>query len=488
MLRKGIIRPSSSPFASPVLLVHKKDGSWHFCVDYRQLNSITVKNKHPMPIVEELLDELAGAAWFTKLDLLAGYHQIRISEGDEFKTAFRTHHGLYEFLVVPFGLTGAPGTFKGVMNKAVRPVFRKGVVVFMDDILVFNTTLEGHISQLRAVLQLLRDNNMVLKRSKCEFARNKVEYLGHVISAEGVSTDPTKVEAVQNWPVPTTVRALWVFLGLTGYYRRFIQHYGVISRPLMELLKKGVIFQWTLVTDKAFQLLKTAMIQAPVLAVPNFNETFVLETDACKDGVGAVLMQQGHPVAYLSKALSHKNRALSTYEKECLAILMAVDKWRPYLQHQHFVIRTDQQALLHLTEQHLSTGIQHKAFVKLMGLNYTIQYKKGITNAAADALSRHEHDAPLLAISAAIPSWLETLVTGYSEDPADQKLLQELSLTTTNDQGYSLDNGVIHYKNRIWVGHNLLAQQHILQSLHASALGGHSGVLATYQRVKKLFA
>lgn len=420
MLRAGIIRPSTSPFAAPVLLVRKKDGSWRFCVDYRQLNAITVKNKHPMPVVDELLDEIAGAKWFTKLDPLSGYHQIRVADEDVFKTAFRTHQGLYEFLVMPFGLSRAPGSFQGMIHKVLEPLLRHGVLAFMDDILVHTATLEEHVRRLREVLQLLRDNELVIKRSKCAFAQNKIEYLGHVISEEGVATDPAKVEAVQSWPTPASVRAVRGFLGLTGYYRKFIQHYGVISRPLTELLKKGTMFQWTPQAETAFQLLKEAMIAAPVLAVPDFHQPFVLETDACKDGIGAVLMQHGHPVAYLSKGLCPKNQALSTYEKECLAILMAVEKWRPYLQHQRFTIRTDQQALLHLSDQRLNTGIQHKAFVKLMGLEYTIQYKRGIANAAADALSRRDHHQALLAISSAVPAWLETLVTSYEEDASSK--------------------------------------------------------------------
>jgi hypothetical protein len=212
-----------------------------------------------------------------------------------------------------------------------------------------------------------------------------------------------------------------------------------------------------------------------------------VETDACQSGVGAVLMQQGHPVAYLSKALSPRNQALSTYEKECLAILMAVEKWRSYLQHKEFVIRTDQKSLLHLTEQRLGIGMQHKAFIKLMGLQYTIQYKKGITNAAADALSRCQHSSELLAISAAVPSWLDKLVSGYTDDASTKKLWTELSLSGTNAEGFELRDGVIRKKGRVWVGGNSVAQQHILQALHDSGIGGHSGTLATYQRIKKLF-
>jgi len=259
MLSQGFIRLSTSPFASPVLLVRKKDGSRRFCIDYRMLNAITVKNKYPMPIVDELLDELAGACWFTKLDRLSGYHQIRMAEGEEFKTAFRTHQGLYEFLVMPFGVTGGPSTFQGVVNFTFDDLLRKGVLLFMDDILVHTKTLEEHIKLLKEVFRKLQEHQFVIKRSKCVFAHQKLEYLGHIIGADGVATEPSKVATVAAWPVPNNLKQLRGFLGLTGYYRKFIQNYGIISRPLIELLKKGLIFQWTPQADKAFTLLKQAI-------------------------------------------------------------------------------------------------------------------------------------------------------------------------------------------------------------------------------------
>jgi hypothetical protein len=254
------------------------------------------------------------------------------------------------------------------------------------------------------------------------------------------------------------------------------------------MLKKGVQFQWTPVTAQAFRALQQALIDAPVLVVPDFTQPFVIETDACQTGVGAVLIQKDHPIAYLSKSLCSKNQALSTYEKECLVILMAVDKWRPYLQQQEFTIRTDQKSLLHLTEQRLTTGMQHKAFVKLMGLTDKIQYKKGTTKTAADALSRRIHSETFMAISSAEPTWLQMLVEGYDDDPETNKLWEELTLTGSNDKGYTLEQGVIRFRGRIWVGKNNIAQQHITQALHASGIGGHSCVLATYQRIKRMFA
>lgn len=242
----------------------------------------------------------------------------------------------------------------------------------MDDILVYSSTLAEHHEHLSQVFSILQEHKFLIKRSKCVFAPQELEYLGHIISAKGVATKPTKVQTVINWPTPNTLKHLRGFLGLTGYYRRFIRHYGMISRPLTQLLKKGVQFQWTPAAKEAFQLLKHALTQAPVLAVLDFSKQFVLETDASDHGIGAVLMQDGHPISYLSKAFCDKNKALSAYEKECMAILLAVDKWRSYLQHQEFLIRTDHCSLLYLTEQKASTKLQQKALLKLMDLQFKI--------------------------------------------------------------------------------------------------------------------
>jgi hypothetical protein len=406
MLQQGIIQPSVSPFASPVLLVLKKDKTWRFCVDYRHLNAITIKNRFPLPIIEELIDELAGAKWFTSLDLRAGYHQIRMKPEDECKTMFKTHHGHYEFRVMSFGLTGAPATFQNTMNTMLAPVLRKGVLVFIDDILIYSKDLPEHARLLCQVFELLHAHELKVKRNKCTFARQQLVYLGHVISVEGVSTDPKNITAVMKWERPCNVKQVCGFLGLAGYYRKFVRNFGQISCPLTELLKKDHVFQWTAQTKAAFRTLQQALVSAPVLAIPDFTKPFVIETDASDGGVGVILSQDGHPISYLSRALGPKKQGLSAYEKEFLAILLAVDHWRPYLQVQKFLIQSDHRSLASLDEQRLHTPWQRKALTKLLGLSYRIVYKPGQENGAADALSRHTNGAELATISVAVPKWL----------------------------------------------------------------------------------
>ncbi|XP_074278160.1 uncharacterized protein LOC141601756 [Silene latifolia] len=291
MLDRGVIQQSCSPFASPVVLVGKKDGSWRLCVDYRELDKKIIKDKFSIPVVDELIDELAGATVFSKLDLRAGYHQLRIHDSDVYKTAFKTHSGHYEFLVMPFGLTNALASFQSWMNYIFKPLLRKHVLVFFDDILVYNNNLEDHVNHLKQVFDLMQQHSLYAKPSKCYFAIDKVEYLGHFISAKGVETDPQKIAAVENG----------------------------ISKPLTDQLKKEG-FSWGSEAQLAFEKLKRALVIAHVLAVPDYSKTFVVETDVSQSGIGAVLMQYDHPLAYISKTLGPKWQRLSVYEKELLAL------------------------------------------------------------------------------------------------------------------------------------------------------------------------
>ena len=292
LLDKGFIRPSYSPWGAPVLFVKKKDGTLRMCIDYRELNKLTIKNKYPLPRIDDLFDQLKGAANFSKIDLRSGYHQLRIKDNDVPKTAFRTRYGHYEFLVMPFGLTNAPAAFMDLMNRVFAQYLDKFIIVFIDDILVYSKTPEEHEEHLRVTLQLLRDSKLYAKFSKCDFWLSKVHFLGHVVSKEGVSVDPAKVEAVSKWAAPTSVTEIRSFLGLAGYYRRFVEGFSKIAAPLTALTRKGKKYEWTEKCDKSFQELKNRLTTAPTLTLPTEDEDFVIFSDASKLGLGAVLMQK----------------------------------------------------------------------------------------------------------------------------------------------------------------------------------------------------
>lgn len=477
LLSKGMIQPSCSPYASPIILARKKTGDWRLCIDYRHLNSLTIKNKYPLPVMDELLDELQGAVWFTSLDLSSGYHQIPMDPKDIPKTAFQTHNGHFEYKVMPYGVTGGPTTFQLTMNSVLAPLLSKCVVVFIDDILIFSKNWDDHLLHIRTVFSILDQNQFKVNLSKCSFAQQKLHYLGHVISHEGVATDPTKVIAIKSWPTPRNAKDIRSFLGLAGYYRKFIKNFGIISRPLTNLLKKGQLFVWHADHETSFKVLKEALVTTPVLALPDFTKQFEIETDVCDKGVGAVLHQAGHPIAFVSKALGPRHLGLSTYEKECLAILMAVDHWRQYLIGSEFIIRTDQRSLVHLDDQRLTTPWQQKALTKLLGLRYQICYKQGLTNTVADALSRVQF-GQLLAVTVLQPAWLQLVTASYDKHSDTAPILQMLAVQSSSGN-YTIKDGLLFYKDRILIPSKSEFPRKIFLNFHASPIGGHSGFVVT---------
>ncbi|GKC93808.1 putative reverse transcriptase domain-containing protein, partial [Tanacetum coccineum] len=300
---RGFIRPSTLPWGAPVLFVKKKEGSFRMCIDYRELNKLTVKNCYPLPRIDNLFDQLQGLSVYSKIDLRSGYHQLRVRDEDIPKTAFRTRYGHYEFQVMPFGLTNAPAVFMDLINRVCKPYLDKFVIVFIDDILIYSCNKEEHADHLRIILELLKKEKLYAKFSKCDFWINIMQFLGHVIDSQGIHIDPAKIEAVKNWASPTTPTEIRQFLGLASYYRRFIKDFSKIAKSLTELTQKNKKYIWGEDQESAFQLLKQKLCEARILALPEGNDDFVVYCDASLQGLGAVLMQREKVIAYASRQL-----------------------------------------------------------------------------------------------------------------------------------------------------------------------------------------
>ncbi|WVY92398.1 hypothetical protein V8G54_031486 [Vigna mungo] len=449
MLQDGLIVRSNSPFSSPIVLVKKKDGTWRFCTDYRAVNAITVKDSFPIPTVDELIDELHGARFFSKLDLRSGYHQIRMKEEDRYKTAFQTHQGHYEWLVMPFGLSNAPATFQCLMNDVFRGLLRKFVL-------------------------LLFHHQLYVCLSKCSFGLQNVDYLGHSVPGSGLSMDKDKVAVVMDWPVPINIKQLRGFLGLTKYYKRFIREYASIAAPLTNMLKKDN-FQWTKEALTALDSLKIAMTQAPVLALPDFEKPFTLETNASSLGIKAVLSQDNHPIAFFSKKLTPTLQKKSAYTREFYAITEAIAKFD--------TICWDINFLRSLTDQAIQTPEQQAWLHKLLGYDFTIEYKPGKDNIAADSLSRSFHMAwsqPRFPIIARIKQAL-------LHDTKLAKIMELYLTQKNNDPHYWVSDGLLYWKGRLVLPDDLDLQQQIVHECHNSLIGGHAGYTRTLAHVLAQF-
>ena len=387
LLDLGYIVPSSSPFGCPVLFVGKKDGGLRMCIDYRALNRITIQNKWPLPRIDDLFDQLRGAKVFTALDLMSGYHQLRIHPDDEDKTAFVTPFGHYQYKVLCFGLTNAPATFQECMSRTFKDQVNKFVLVYMDDIIIYSRTAAEHLEHLRVVLQILRENQFYCKKSKCQFALPEMLYLGHTVSEKGIAVDPKKTAKVAGWLEPTTKLELQRFLGLTNYFRKFIPKYAEMVASLTNLTRKKCEWNWDTSCQHAFDKVKQALVTPPLLAFPDPQQPYQVVTDASCVGIAAVLLQNDRPVAYESRKLSPAEKNYTTTEQELLAVVHALRVWQCYLAGATFEVVTDHCPNTYLQTQPSLSRRQARWAEFLQRFGFTWTYKPGKTN-IADPLSR----------------------------------------------------------------------------------------------------
>lgn len=397
MLNKDIIEPSTSQFGSPVLLVSKPDGSYRFCIDYRKLNSMTKVDCHPIARADDCLESLgaSGAKYFTSLDLESGYWQLPVHPNSRQYTAFVTHDGLYQCKRMSFGLVNAPSVFSRLMSRVLQGLAWDICLVYLDDVIIFSSTFEEHLARLRQVFDRFRDANLTLKPKKSFFGQKRIKFLGHYVSSEGIEPMPEKCKAVQEFPTPKKVKDVRSFLGLAGYYRRFIKDFSKIASPMIDLTKKDEEFIWTEECEKAFNELKQRLISPPILAYPNYSEPYILQTDASRDSVGMVLAQvqdsSERVIAYAGKRLSPNEKNYSTTEIEALAVIEGLKHFDPYLRGNHVTIVTDHSALVWLLAQKEPKGRIARWIAYLQQFDYSIEHKAGIKHANADGLSRRPY-------------------------------------------------------------------------------------------------
>lgn len=492
LLERGYVRPSKSPYGAPVLFVDKKDGKLRMCIDYRALNKVTIKNNYPLPRIDDLFDRLAGAKYFSRIDLKSGYYQIRIADADVEKTACRTRYGSYEFLVMPFGLCNAPSTFTTLMNTIFREEMDDFVIVYIDDILVFSKTAEEHARHLEAVLKKLRDNKLYANGEKSEFAQLEIEFLGHVVTGDGIKPDMKKVKAIQEWKRPSTQKGLRSFLGLANYYRRFIRNFSKIAKPLSDLLKKGVNQVWDEFCYQAFEELKNKLSSPPVLKFPEFDKPFEVHTDASDFAIGGVLMQDGRPIAYESKKLDGCQRRWPTHEKELFAVVHCLKTWQHYLGLHKTKVYTDNVSLKYFETQAQMSAKQLRWHDTLALMNVDLIHKPGRDNVVPDALSRKEElhamstTQVLRLMYRGEGNWERRIREGYMKDPEAQQMLGDLRKGKKLKE-IKLVNGLLKYKqSRVYVPQGKLRLL-VLKEEHDSPIAGHRGEKATIATVSRRY-
>lgn len=503
LTEKGWIRPSSSMYGAPVIFVRKASGEIRMCIDYRGLNKQTVRDRYPLPRVDELLDQLGGAAVYSKLDLASGYHQVCMHPDDVHKTAFNCRYGLFEWTVMPMGLTNAPSGFLRLMHKVFGKYLDKFMVVYLDDLLVYSKSVEEHVQHLELVLQALREQNLYAKASKCEFLKPELAFLGHVVSQEGIKVDPTKVRSVVDWPKPEDVHQLRSFMGLANYFRRFIRQFSRIAGPLTDKLQVSGSLRghWGAPQEAAFIQLKQALVAAPVLHVADPNRPFIIQSDCSGFALGGVLLQEFtgglHPIAFHSRKLNSAERNYSVHEREMLAIVECVKSWSHYIGGTSTTVHTDHRSLQHFWEQPKLQGRQTRWMECLQQHNVDIMYIKGETNVVADALSRRPDHMPAALGAIGVSSVVggaesplrREIVVAAGADPQYQQLVQQVGRGELRN--HSLADGLVLHTDRrgsrVVVPASDELKGLILAEMHDAPSAGHLGHFKTFERVAALF-
>jgi len=511
LLQKGFIQPSSSPWGCPALFVKKKDQTLRLCVDYHPLNEVTIKNKYTLPRIDLLFDQLAGAKVFSKIDLRSRYHQIKIKPEDVPKKAFTTRYGMYEYLVMSFGLTNALAHFMYLMNSVFMPELDKFVVVFIDDILIYSKTKKEHAEHLRIVLTRLREHQLYAKFSKCEFWLDKVHFLGHVLLVDGVTVDPGKVEDVLNWMPPTTGHEVRSFLGMVGYYRSFIPDFTRVAKPIMTLLKNQTKFVWSSECEQAFQTLKRLLTTAPVLAQSDIEKPFDAYCDASGIGIGYVLMQEGRVIAYASRQLKPHEENYPTHDLELAAVVHALKIWRHYLLGNTCHLYTNHKSLKYIFTQAELNMRQRRWLELIKDYDLEVHYHPGKANVVVDALGRKAHCNCLTVMPKDITLCQELenlgiemisqgslanlkidfnleaqIIAAQKEDKGMKYLKEKISNTAPTD--FKVDDaGVVWFKNRLVVPKVPKLHQQILDEAHTTRYSIHLGSNKMYQDLKQRF-
>ena len=531
MLEAGVISPSNSPWASPIVLVKKKDNSIRFCVDYRELNKVTVKDAYPLPRVDDTLDALAGSRWFSSLDLTSGYWQVEMSPQDKEKTAFTTGNGLYEFNVMPFGLCNAPSTFERLMELVLAGLHWETCLVYLDDILIYAQTFEDHVSRLGEIFTRLAKAKLKLKPKKCCLFQSEITYLGHVVAEKGVSTDPQKTCRVRDWPTPCNLKEVRSFIGLCSYYRRFIKDFACIASPLHKLTQKDVGFKWTRECETAFSMLKDRLTSAPVLAFPDFSLPFILDTDASGDGIGGVLSQvqdgQERVIGYASRKLSKSEQNYSVTKRELLAVVHFIKHYKHYLYGKKFMLRTDHGSLRWLYNFKDVQGQLARWLETLSSFDFDIHHRPGHQHKNADALSRipsrsgacitevTQTKVTCASISNVFSGMSKdelsqaqrndpdlSIIIGWKEKSAEKPARGQVSSNSRETKGYwylwdqlEIKDGVLCRRLEGKSPSSSIYQvvvpttlrRDVLTQAHSSMTGGHLGYTKTFKKIQRSF-